>query len=175
MVRNETAWEERYLSTREQNIPYTCISEEEMSHILVIRRTNYPIYLYFRGQIIAYTGISQERMSDILEFQTEYPIYLYFRWQNVPRSYKYICVIYITILQRGCRNSALPTETVLEHVGTQRSPVAIRYRGIGPCRWRKIDLLPHVVEQSISGTRYRLNPFSLELDIYSLAHHLCKM
>jgi len=68
LVRNETAWEERYLSTREQNIPYTCISEEEMSHILVFQRTDYRIYWYFTGENVRYTGIS-DRIPHILVFQ----------------------------------------------------------------------------------------------------------
>jgi hypothetical protein len=131
--------------------------------------TEYPIYLYFRGQNISYTGgfwlnipyawISEEIISHILVIQrtecpiywlflVECPIYWYFRWQNAPYSYKYVCVINIDILQWGCWNSAVPTETVLEHEWTKRSPVAIRYCGIGPPRWRKTGLLPYVVEQA---------------------------
>ena len=163
---------------RGDDTPYPCILEEGMSHILVFQRreypiylyfrwgnvpytsnseTKYPIYLYFREQNIPYTCISEGRISHILLIRrTKYPIYWHFRWQNVPHSYKYVCVVCITILQRGFWVSAVPTESVLEHDGTQRSPVAIPYRGIGPSIWRKKGLLPHVFEQSISRSRCRL-------------------
>ena len=79
------------------------------------------------------TGLSENRVSHMLVFQrTEYPIYLYFRWQNVPYSYKYVCVTYINILQRVCWNSAVPSETVLEHEGRNGLLLPVATAGLVP-------------------------------------------
>jgi len=63
-----------------------------MSHILVIQRTEYPLYWYLRGGNIQYTGIS-DRIAHMLVFQR--------RGQNIP----YTCnsedtIPHVLVIQR---------------------------------------------------------------------------